>query len=57
MRISLTSLLRRALTRAVPSTERRPAARSTDAPAETDRFAEAFRACRGTIDPGLDLEG
>jgi hypothetical protein len=56
MSTSLSSLLRRALTRAVASTERRPSARTTEAQSEPDRFAEAFRASRGTIDPDLDLE-
>lgn len=56
MRISLRSLLGRALTRAVASTERRSAARTTEAQSEPERFAEAFRASRGAIDPDLDLE-
>jgi hypothetical protein len=50
------SLLGRAPARVVSATERQPAARTTEARAETDRFAEAFKASRGKIDPDLDLE-
>lgn len=56
MRISLRSLLGRAPERVVSATERRPAARTTEAQSEPDRFAEAFKASRGTTDPDLDLE-
>lgn len=56
IRISLSSLFSRALTRDITATAQRPAARTTEAPAETDRFADAFKASRGAIDAGLDLE-